>query len=246
MVSHGRRDRLGTVTAPSTAAALARAAEAGPYFAIDAHPEPLLWRPFAALLDPVVLGENVDQVRRVLQERAGTAELDQRACASIHALGLVSRLVAPALGSAAVAGHVPRLAVEDLWWQRVAGGPVPVAVGAPAGVDVADPNAAARALHTEVIDTSVAPLVAAFESAFALSPQVLWGNVASAVAGAATMLERCSLTLRVDPRELAVQVTSRGALTGMGRWTSAGFTRNNCCLFYKIPGGGTCGDCVLA
>jgi hypothetical protein len=21
--------------------------------------------------------------------------------------------------------------------------------------------------------------------------------------------------------------------------------RNNCCLYYRIPGGGTCGDCVL-
>ena len=24
------------------------------------------------------------------------------------------------------------------------------------------------------------------------------------------------------------------------------FTRTSCCLFYRVPGGGLCGDCVLA
>ncbi|WP_372507037.1 (2Fe-2S)-binding protein [Actinomadura madurae] len=25
-----------------------------------------------------------------------------------------------------------------------------------------------------------------------------------------------------------------------------GFVRNNCCLYYRVPGGGMCGDCGLA
>jgi len=232
------------VIAPSTAAALSRAAEAGPYFAITLDPDELLWRPFAELLDPAVLGENVAQVRRVLQERSGVPvdDLDLRACASIHALGLVSRLIAPALGSAALVGHVPALAIDQLRWQRVAGGPVPVAVTQASGEDVSGVDEAAVALHEAVIEPSVAPLLAAFEETFSLSPQVLWGNVASAVGGAATMLAQ--VECRFDPRELAQAVTARGPLRAMGDWTPA-FRRRNCCLFYKIPGGGTCGDCVL-
>jgi len=232
------------VIAPSTAAALGRAAEAGPYFAITLDPEDLLWRPFAELLDPDVLVENVAQVRRVLQERSGEPleDLDLRASASIHALGLVSRLVAPALGSAATAGHVPSLAIDRLRWQRVAGGPVPVAVTTATGQDVSGIEAAAAVFHDLVITPTVAPLVAAFEETFSLSPQVLWGNVASAVAGAATMLAQ--VECRLDARELAQAITASGGLRNKGDWTPA-FRRRNCCLFYKIPGGGTCGDCVL-
>ena len=220
------------------AAALRRAADAGPYFAIDLEPDPVLWRPFTDLLDPEVLRENVAQVRRVLQERAGTADLDDRACASIHVLGLVSRLVAPTLAAAVLARLVPALPVDGLWWRRVAGGPVPVAVSFARGLRVADTTDAATAVHELVIEASVAPLLAAFGATFRLSTQVLWGNAASAVAGAATMLGP-------GARALAEEVTSRGSLAGMGRWTPTGFTRNNCCLFYRIPGAGTCGDCVL-
>jgi ferric iron reductase protein FhuF len=221
-----------------TAAALAEAAKAGPYFVITVEPDELLWRPFAELLDPAVLSENVGQVRRVLQERTGADrdDLDLRACASIHALGLVSRLIAPALGSVALAGHVPSFEIAQLRWQRVAGGAIPVALVGAGGVDVT-PATASAAIHSHVIEPAVVPLVTAFEKTFTLSSQVLWGNVASAVAGAATMLGRGS--------ELAERVTATGRLAGMGTWSSSGFVRNNCCLFYKIPGGGTCGDCVL-
>jgi len=238
MLSHSRRDRLGAVIGATTGAALERAAQAGPYFAITLDPDELVWRPFAELLDPAVLAENVAQVRRVLQERTGVpmANLDLRACASIHALGLVSRLLAPALGAATFASHVPTFRIEHLWWQRVAGGPVPVGVTSPYGSDVTE-DTAAETIHAQVVETAVVPLITAFEQTFSLSPLVLWGNVASSVAGAATMLGRGTA--------LAERVTAAGRLSGMGAWTARGFARHNCCLFYKIPGGGTCGDCVL-
>ena len=41
-------------------------------------------------------------------------------------------------------------------------------------------------------------------------------------------------------------------LAGLGEFveepshpTGVGFARRTCCLFYRVPGGGTCGDCVL-
>lgn len=262
MLSHGGGcggDRLGGVIASRTAAALEQAALAGPYFAITRDADELLWRPMRDLLEPAVLTENVDQVRRVLHERTQVpmADVDVRAAASTHALGLASRLVAPTLAAATLGGHVPELRLADLRWQRVADGPVPVGVVAATGTDVATIPAAAAAMHRDVIDAAVAPLVSAFQATFALSPQVLWGNVASALAGAATMIGRSGRQARFDPRQVARHVTATGALTGMGTWTypttrtatrtSDGlvFRRNNCCLFYKIPGGGKCGDCVL-
>ena len=250
MLSHGGaggRDRLGGVIAPQAAAALAQAALAGPYFAVTLEPDELLWRPLSDLLGPDVLIENVDQVRRILHERTRLplADLDLRACASTHALGLTSRLVAPALGCAAFAGQVPALTIDGLRWQRVAGGPVPIGVSAADSRPVASPDEAADALHRTVITTVVAPLIRAFEQTFALSPQVLWGNVASALAGAATMVVRSGTAPLLDPPTIAKLATERGTLAGMGTWTGTAFRRNNCCLFYKIPGGGTCGDCVL-
>ena len=190
---------------------------------------------------------NVDAVVRALadQTRTPAGELDRRACASTHFLGLASRLVAPALGAAALAGLVPLLDPAGLAWQRVDRGPMPLAITTAGAAEVGDAGGAADALHAGVVHPVIAPLEAAFEAAFDLSPQVLWGNVASAVAGAATMLRLTGHPARVDPRSLAEAVTSRGLLAGMGQWTSTGFVRHNCCLFYRVPGRGKCGDCVL-
>ena len=236
----------------STPAALRRAARIGPYFVVRLDVERGAWRPFDDLLDATVLAANVDAVAQSLARRAGVpaAELDRRACASTYFLGLASGLVAPALGAAALAGHVPSFERGSLRWQRADVGPLPLAIteangGEVHGVDVTNSGQAAAALHAEVIDTVVAPLEAALEATFSLSPQVLWGNVASAVAGAATMLRLSAEPTRLDPHALAEAVTSRGSLAGTGTWTSTGFVRTNCCLFYRVPGGGICGDCVL-
>ncbi|MEC4021033.1 (2Fe-2S)-binding protein, partial [Streptomyces sp. H27-D2] len=37
-------------------------------------------------------------------------------------------------------------------------------------------------------------------------------------------------------------------LRDTGNWRAAGerdFVRRSCCLYYRVPGGGMCGDCVL-
>jgi ferric iron reductase protein FhuF len=36
-----------------------------------------------------------------------------------------------------------------------------------------------------------------------------------------------------------------GPLAGTGRYERSVFVRNNCCLFYRVPAGGKCADCVL-
>jgi ferric iron reductase protein FhuF len=41
------------------------------------------------------------------------------------------------------------------------------------------------------------------------------------------------------------RLTDQAPLVGSGGWTGKTFRRSTCCLYYKVPGGGYCGDCVL-
>ena len=82
----------------------------------------------------------------------------------------------------------------------------------------------------------------------AVSPRVLWGNVASAVNGAATMIAAARPDLAGPAAEAAAAMLAHPALTGtyQGR-PGAAFRRRNCCLIYRLSPGrpAYCGDCVL-
>jgi FhuF 2Fe-2S C-terminal domain len=250
--------------------ALAAAAAAGPYFAVERWAAGAGWRPARMLADdPAVLAERVTHARRVLAERAGLgpAELPERVAASTVFLGLASRLISPALGAAVLGGVVPSLTLDGLWWRPAGGGPVPLAARAVTGQkidrrdtacpaaerwDAADLDEVAALLSDRCVQGLTLPIAASFQAQFRLSPLVLRGNIASALAGAAGML-----AVRFPGRaEAAGQLTARmlaaGPLAGTGRLVQpdpAGprrfLVRNSCCLFYRVPGGGLCGDCVL-
>jgi ferric iron reductase protein FhuF len=232
--------------------ALRRAAGFGPYFAVDLDPSGAGWLPLRLLVDdPHAVRERVTFVRDALAIRCGlpSTEIDARAAASIHLLGLASRLVAPSLAVLAVDGLVVAFGVDDMRWQRVEGGPVPVALcSVTDGPPVADPREAARALSDGVVAGVVAPVVDAFAEWAGVSRIVLWGNVASALAGAASMLTRSDAALRHDPAAIvAALLELPGPLHDAGSFGVDGryFVRSSCCLFYRIPNGGKCGDCVL-
>ncbi len=231
--------------------ALAAAAEVGPYFVLDQRPVDG-WLPFTALLDdPAVLAERVAFVRSTIADRAGLApdQIEERACASIHFLGLASRVLAPALGAAAVAGVVPDVGPDQIGWRPVDGGPVPMSWAGPTGHPVTTAAQAAARLDAGVLSRVVAPLATRFATSFRLSHQVLRGNAASALAGAAAMLTGSGRNLVLDPAEIVGAAVQSGTLSGTGAFaapgTSPAFVRTNCCLFYRIPGAGLCGDCVL-
>lgn len=240
---------------PDTAHALRTAAGVGPYFAVDLHAEGSSWRDFAELVeDAAALRERVAAVRATLAGRTGLTvdAIDERAVASLHSLALFARLVAPAFAAAVLTGTVPVLDVALMRWQEVVGGPVPIAFLDPPAARADRPEELAGLLDACVIRTVVAPLVDAFGTQFRLSTKVLRGNVASALGGAATMLA----TARGEHAERAVRVAEDlldcGSLRGHGRYVRPWpqrperfFVRHSCCLFYRIPGGGTCADCVL-
>ena len=241
--------------------ALTAAAAAGPYFALEPRAGGTRWRSLTGLLsDPDQLHEQVDHARRVLARTAGIAPaaVEQRAAASIVFLGLASRLVSPSLGAAVVGGVVPDLALADLWWRPVAGGPLPLAARLASGTAVGDLGSRqrragpARLLSEVCVRGLAAPAAAAFGAAFRLSPQVLWGNVASALAGAAGLLAETFPQRAEAAGQLTAEILGQGPLRGTGDLVQpdAGrprrfLVRRSCCLFYRIPGGGTCGDCVL-
>jgi hypothetical protein len=230
-------------------AALAVAGRIGPYFAVDEWSADGGWRAFRELLrEPAALVERVEAARKTLTARTGLAAgaVPVRVVASVTFLGVVSRLVSPAFGAAVLTGTVPLSTVDGLWWRPVEGGPWPLAVRDPAAITPADEDEAVRLLADEVIGQLVAPLLDATRAAFGLSARVLWGNVASALGGASGMLGRAVPERAGVAHRLVVRVLDRPPLEGTATWAGRQLVRQSCCLFYRIPGGGYCADCVLA
>jgi len=229
------------------------AAKLGPYFALEAAADGPNWSDLRALVeDPVKLRDRVAVVRSALAQGCNVAPeaIDLRATASIYFLGLAARLVSPAFGTAVLHSAVPGIAIDDVRWRAAPAGPIPIAVLGSRTRVADDLDGLAGLLHDHVLSTAVLPVALAVQDVFHLSPKVLRGNVSSAVAGAATMAGVARPDLASRCRQLAGLVVARGRLAGTGRYVRDGsggprFLRNNCCLVYRVPGGGTCADCVL-
>lgn len=228
--------------------ALDQAAAVGSFFVIDRWSDDADWRPLRELVDrPDVLIERVNAARQMLAGRSGVPvdQIEERATASIVFLGLAARLVSPSFACAALADQVPDLRLDRLWWKPVEGGPWPIArsglgLGHPVVNDLADE------LDARILEPIVLPVLRAFATTFSLSSQVLWGNVASSLAGAQTMLGAARPDRAAAGRAILGGLLKRGTLHGTGDLDARGtFRRRSCCLFYRMPGAGVCGDCVL-
>ncbi|MCW2569497.1 MAG: transporter [Mycobacterium sp.] len=210
--------------------ALRAAATVGPYFAVavgsDGTPG---WRPAADLYgDPAVLAGLVGRVR----ERLGTPET--RVAASILFQGWAARLWSVGLAVLVHTGRLPVLTPAALRWRDV-GGTVYLGVEHPE----LGPGSAER-LGDLVVGRQLEPLAAAVRRGTPMSGRVLWGNAASALRGAARVFDNGPAgpaTALAD--EVLARDGLRGTLDATGR-------RRSCCLYYRVPGGGLCGDCVLA
>jgi hypothetical protein len=180
----------------------------------------------AELTDDAALGALVDRVA------ASLGGCEPRVAASITFLGIAARLWAVAIRSALDDGGVPDLA--RLMWTDDRGS---VRLHAPVitlldGVDAirGDPE---QLIWEQVLEGHLRGLLRRTQRAYGLAEGLLWGNVASGLEGLA----------KVEPetRELTRALLQRPPLD----MAMDGPRRRSCCLFYKVPGAGLCGDCVL-
>lgn len=243
---------------PSTAgragAALDIAARIGPYFAWQPWDGGAGWRPLVRLLDEAVVAERVDSGRRALAASAGVAagRVEERAAASVVFLGLASRLLSPLLAAAAVGGALPVPEAARMWWRPVGSGPVPIAYRDLPAREAGDTADIAESLTRTAIRGLVEPLLEAFRRRYAVSPKVLWGNVSAAMGGAAGVIADTLPGHAERSAAIVDRVLAAPPLLGTADLIRPDpvrprrfLVRHNCCLYYRIPGGGLCGDCVL-
>lgn len=101
-------------------------------------------------------------------------------------------------------------------------------------------------MYSGVVESVLAPLVSLYRSEFGVSTRVLWGDVASALNGAAQVVAGSGRHQPLRADDVVAALLATGELVGTARSLPPRFVRNSCCLYYRIPGGGLCGDCVLA
>jgi ferric iron reductase protein FhuF len=221
-------------------------AELGPFFQVDARPQ-ANWTSWAALTaDPEPLRRRAAEVRTLLAAGPGTPQVEQAVVASLVHLGLVARLVAPLLGAALLTGVLPVTAIDHVHVRLAGANPLPLAFRTTSPDAVATAADLAAAFDRGWLVPAVEPFTRTVQAGWSVSPQVLHGNVASAVAGALRMAatSRPELTGRADA--VLQALLGSGPLAGTGRRREDGsFVRRSCCLFYRVPGAGTCDDCVL-
>ncbi|AVV47655.1 ferric iron reductase [Streptomyces sp. P3] len=224
--SPGEHDRR----PPTLAQAYAPAATGAPGCAgAKPHDDPLAFRV-----------RKVTRALRAPEERIG---------ASVAQQGLAARLWSVALGCAALYGCVPDLAPgllrwdpdadapDDLWLTRVRARP-----GDAAGV--------AGSVAATVLEDHLEPLSAALRARCPVAPGLLRGNAASALAATARLLVRWAdghsrPDVAARTRDLTAALLAHPLLADTCTLSDGVFRRRSCCLYYRVPGGGVCGDCCF-
>lgn len=263
--------RTPSTAAHTARSAVADITRLGRFFDLTPHPDEAdtapgegPWRPLPEVWGPDVLSARIENTRRLFADRVDITpeEVEPRVAASVLYQGLAARLVSPAMATAVVHGLVPDPAA--LRWRTVRTGPLPLLLAEDRAIPAPRPSDHGPGAATETIEQSVVrgllePAAAAFRAEVKLSPKVLRGNLASSVAGAARRIEELRPEHGPAAHALAEALLAAPTLSGAGQFgtprpvRSAGsgshrevrFTRNSCCLYYRLPDGGKCADCVL-
>ncbi|MFD9904413.1 (2Fe-2S)-binding protein [Streptomyces sp. NPDC059063] len=182
---------------------------------------------------------------RVTKVAARLAAPETRIGVSVAHLGLAARLWSLALGPAAIHGLVPDLDPERLHWDADGTSPDDLWLDGTRTF----PADAAR-VREVVVDGHLAPLAAALRARHRISPALLRGNAGSALAGAVRELHAWAERVgRPDVGEralaLAAALFADPDLAATGTLTGTAFRRRSCCLYYRCPNGGLCGDCCF-
>ncbi|GAA2571864.1 MULTISPECIES: (2Fe-2S)-binding protein [Streptomyces] len=187
---------------------------------------------------------------RVRKVAAALGAPEARVAASVAQQGLAARLWSVTLACAALYGRVPDLAPELLRWDPDAGAPddLWLAEVRPLPGDTAT-------VADVVLTAHLAPLTAAVHTRYGVATGLLWGNAASALAGAGRELDRRArrdgrTDTAAHARSLTAGLLAHPLLAATGDLTATpagiSFRRRSCCLYYRVPGAGVCGDCCFS
>jgi ferric iron reductase protein FhuF len=189
---------------------------------------------------------------------AGAAELagaigdwlhtdEPRVAASLVVLGYSARLIGPSLALPLVEGILPDLRPARVGHVYRPDTGFRLYLSDPAGWR-GDPDALWARWHADVVDDHLAGLIGAVHAAVPVATGLLWGNVASGVAGALRMLARAGTVPADRCHAAGLALLDHGPLRDAGELRLDGgltYTRRSCCLYYRLEGGGYCGDCPL-
>ncbi|MEB3069894.1 ATP-binding cassette domain-containing protein [[Mycobacterium] vasticus] len=212
---------------------LAQLSTVSSYFAVSTGPIPDGdWRPVAQLYnDRELLAAAVARVG----ERIGAP--DHRVAASTFHLGFAARLWSIGLGGLAEHALLVDLSPDQLCYAE-SGGTLRLHLPHP----VAWQGTGCEPLLADIIlRDHLAPLAAAIRRLGPISHRLLLGNASAAVLGAARALRSAS------GWDLARRLCDDERLSDTICFNEAGtdYRRATCCLFYRTPDGGLCGDCAL-
>jgi hypothetical protein len=230
------------VTGPPVRRALAMAARVGPYFHLgQAASAPVTRLRNNHWVPAIALADGGEFARRAA---AQFPQAEPRVAASVIHLGYAARLWSPVLGAGLLAGLVPDLAtleVDPDWAVRLA-------PGEPRGWPATDPAQLAALCYQVVVTAHLEPLAAAL--AGTVAPGLLWGNAASALIGALSVLTADRPAQRAPAAAVATALLAQGRLNNTGDLHATparlSFRRRSCCLYYRLPASGLCGDCALS
>ncbi|CAM5399747.1 (2Fe-2S)-binding protein [Streptomyces chartreusis] len=170
---------------------------------------------------------------------------EPRVAASVAQQGLAARLWSVTLGCAALYDAVPDLDPRLLRWDPDGSAPDDLWL-----TEVRPRPADAATVADIVLHGHLEPLNAALRSRYRVADGLLRGNAGSALAGAARQLDQWARAhgrtdVAARSRALTAELLAHPLLAGTGTLTAAGFRRRSCCLYYRVPGGGVCGDCCF-
>jgi ferric iron reductase protein FhuF len=219
--------------------ALDAASALGPFFRLGTDVSGSGWQQATDLYRPGPEGF-LGQARG----RLDTAE--PRVAASISQLDYAARLWSPVLGCALLESVIPDLAslqVRQADWAQ----PVELALAKPGGWLASDVAQIAELSYRVVVEAHLEPLARALSDRVAAG--LLRGNAASALAGALGVLVRARSAFLEPAGAVAAALLETGWLRGSGQLSVSpgglSWRRGSCCLYYRLPGGGLCGDCCL-
>ncbi|MFJ4334119.1 MULTISPECIES: (2Fe-2S)-binding protein [unclassified Streptomyces] len=182
---------------------------------------------------------------RVRKVAAALGAPETRVAASVAQQGLAARLWSVALACAVLYGNVPDLDPRLLHWDPEATAPDDLWL-----TEVRARPADTDTLADVVLNTHLAPLTEAVHARYGVARGLLRGNAASALAGAGRELDRWArrqghADTAARARSLTAGLLAHPLLAGTGTLTGTSFRRRSCCLYYRVPGGGVCGDCCF-